>query len=443
MEPRRVNIDKFGLKEDKRKKEMRFDNQFSDSKKNLYDTLVNMVVNHKMELQKIPACSHLNTATVWAEKRGLRAGEEDFDKDGHPETVVYNKSGQPFIINGYKLKHSDYPARRAYWGTHPSTEDRAGEPMREWITEKAYNEEIDAERPWKRTINTTPFGSKLKEWGYKMPTKPKKQLSVFSHFCKLIAPYVKTYFENGALTQLLGDNATPNCATILKKIISPITMYRMLYMKVVERWYFFHLRADASMEMSYEQFKQYCKSNPNKLWTFYIENILDPNNFYAFKENIINDEVVARLFVKEGLNWDFEDKDDAIVFFMGKENVDDDEFTDIIQNEGDAADEFINSLTYGDKATKRKATKLIEKWKVRARKGTKDFFENQIKYLMENGDAFERFNQAVSEGKNPIDPDPSAGLAASPVKSVETRTTPEIAPDDAIPPVPPAEEEVL
>ena len=128
---------------------------------------------------------------------------------------------------------------------------------------------------------------------------------------------------------------------------------------------------------------------------------------------------------------------------MGKENVDDDEFTDIIQNEGDAADEFINSLTYGDKATKRKATKLIEKWKVRARKGTKDFFENQSKYLMENGDAFERFNQAVSEGKNPIDPDPSAGLAASPVKSVETRTTPEIAPDDAIPPVPPAEEEVL
>jgi hypothetical protein len=155
MEPRNLNIDKFRKLEDKRSREMKFNNTLSEGKKNLFDSLVNMVVNHKMELQKIPACSHLNTANVWAEKRGLRAGQEDFDQDGHPETVVYNKSGQPFIINGYKLKSSDYPARNAYWGAHPTSEDRAGEPMREWINEQAYNQVIDQDKPWKRTVNTT------------------------------------------------------------------------------------------------------------------------------------------------------------------------------------------------------------------------------------------------------------------------------------------------
>ena len=163
MEPRNIGIGNFALKEDRRNQETRYQNSFSE-KKNLFDSFVNMIVNHKMELQKIPATSHIDTATEWAEKRGLRAGQEDFDKDGHPETVVYNRAGQPFIINGYKLKASDYPIRNSYWGSHKTSEERAGEPMKEWVRNEAYVEEIDQEHPWKRTITTTPFGNKLKEW---------------------------------------------------------------------------------------------------------------------------------------------------------------------------------------------------------------------------------------------------------------------------------------
>lgn len=431
MEPRTLNIGKFGLKEDRRNQETRYQNAFSEKKKNLYDTLVNMVVNHKMELQKIPAASHIDTATEWAEKRGLRAGQEDFDKDGHPETVIYNRAGQPFIINGYKLKASDYPVRNAYWGSHKTSEERAGEPMREWVRQQAYNEEIDPEHPWKRTITMTPFGSKLKEWGYRMPTKPKKQISVFSHFCKLISPYVKTYFSNGELMRLLSANATDSSATILKKIISPITIYRMLYMKIVERWYFFHLRR-GGVDMTYKDFKQYCKNNPGKFWTFYMENIL--GDFEHFKPNIVDDGVVSRLFVKGSIQWDFSDPDDAILFLIGKDNIEDDVFTDIIQNEGCAkdangiiltpgnADNFINDLQHGDKATKKTATKLIEKWKVRARKGTKQFFEQQVQYLMENDGAYQRYLAMIDAARNPIDPEAETAAPASPERSTESGT---------------------
>ena len=48
---------------------------YGEDTKNLYDSMINMIVNHKMELQKIPQCSSLASAQQWANKRGLRAGQ--------------------------------------------------------------------------------------------------------------------------------------------------------------------------------------------------------------------------------------------------------------------------------------------------------------------------------------------------------------------------------
>ena len=61
--------------------------------------MLTLILDHKKELQKIPAASSLSSATEWARKRGLRAGEQDFNGDGIPEVVVYNKAGNPWIIN--------------------------------------------------------------------------------------------------------------------------------------------------------------------------------------------------------------------------------------------------------------------------------------------------------------------------------------------------------
>ena len=59
---------------------------------------------------------------------------------------------------------------------------------------------------------------------------------------------------------------------------------------------------------------------------------------------------------------------------------------------------------------------------MRARKGTKEFFQSQVQYLMENDDAFERYKAAIQSGVNPIDPNPSVAPPASPERSVESQT---------------------
>ena len=409
---------------------------YGDKTKNLYDSMINMIVNHKMELQKIPQCSSEAGAQAWATKRGLRAGTQDFDGDGIQEIVVYNKAGQPMIINGYKPKASDFAMRNAYWTENNTYEKRldAG-PMREWISNKAYDVKEHEDNPWKRTITTTEWGSKLKEFGYKMPTKPKKQFSVFSVFSKLIAPYVRRFFENGALVRLLGDESGPSCATLLKKIISPISMYRMLFMKCVERYYFYHLMHtnDKVYADTYDKFKKYVKSHPVAFWTFFKVNLLDKDdNYKSFKDNIINDEVIARLFVKDEINWDGKDKDDAILFLMGMENIEDQDFSNVIKYYNNA-DDFLEQLRNGNKQAIKTNKKLIEKWKRRAQKGTKEFFASQQQYLFENGPAYERFLQRVAAGKNPIDPSDDEASPASPTKSVEDKTT--------LPQAPPKNEE--
>ena len=170
-------------------------NGFTENRQDMYNAMLNLILKHKVELQKIPAASSLASATNWAAKRGLRAGEADLDKDGKPETVVYDKSGKPYIINGYRLKASDYPIRKAFYTAFPTPEDRAGESMSSWIKQQAFSVQVDPDNPWRQTVTNTQFGDRLKEWGYRMPTKPKKKQSVFNIFCKLVAPVLKEYYE--------------------------------------------------------------------------------------------------------------------------------------------------------------------------------------------------------------------------------------------------------
>ena len=111
-----------------------------------------MVVNHKMELQKIPQCSAITTAKEWAAKRKLRADEQDLDGDTVKEVVVYNRAGQPMIINGYRPRKSDFATRQAYWSENPTSERRAeAGPYKEWLQEKAYKVKYpDEHNMWKQ-----------------------------------------------------------------------------------------------------------------------------------------------------------------------------------------------------------------------------------------------------------------------------------------------------
>ena len=378
-------------------------NGFTENREDMYNAMLNLILKHKVELQKIPAASSLASATYWASKRGLRAGEADLDKDGKPETIVYDKAGKPYIINGYRLKASDYPIRKAFYTAFPTPEDRAGESMSTWIKQQAYSVQVDPNNPWRQTITNTDFGNRLKEWGYRMPTKPKKKQSVFNIFCKLIAPVLKDYYEGdeGLPISLLGQNSGPECIKLLKKIISPIAMYRMLYLKMVEREYFFFLIASREefRNMRYEQFKKFIKNYENSFYTWFKENYLTQDQLH-FKQNKITPTVIQGQLVKDGIQWDGSDPDDAIVFMIGLENMGNECGQALLNRE--RAGEFLEALAEKKGADYKQATKLLAKWKKSASASQKKFFKDQIGYLFENEGALQRFRDAVVSGHNTL-----------------------------------------
>ena len=400
-----------------------------EKQKDLYDSLINLIVNHKMELQKVPLASSLSTATAWAAKRGMRAGEVDLNRDGHPETVVYNKAGQPVIINGYRLKASDYPVRKLYYDRNPSRIDRIDNPMSSWVKSAAYDVREDPDNPWKRTVTKTAFGAQLKEWGYKMPTKPKKTFSVFSVFSKLIAPIVKTYLESETCANVFSNSGGPECVKVFRKLASPITLYRVLYMKIVERSYFFELR-HLDLIHDYKSFKQYIKDHPNKFWTYFATTFLS-NDLRRLKDDIITPESVALNFVKDTCEWDGSDSDDVIVFLIGMKNIEDDLCAAVLRN-NEQAEAFLELLKGPKSKERTTAAKSLEKWKERARASQKQFFKDMVQYLFENQGAFERYSAARESGVNPFTnasnaEEASATAAPVDVTTVESGTTPQMA----------------
>ena len=377
-------------------------NGFTENREDMYNAMLNLILKHKVELQKIPAASSLASATNWAAKRGLRAGEADLDKDGKPETIVYDKSGKPYIINGYHLKASDYPIRKAFYTAFPTPEDRAGESMSSWIKQQAYSVQVDPDNPWRQTVTNTPFGDRLKEWGYRMPTRPKKKQSVFNIFCKLVAPVLKEYYEGEeglARTLVAGESSVK----LLKKIISPIAMYRMLYMKMVERDYFFWLidEYEEYKGMRYAQFKKYIKNYENKFYTWFKINYLTPDQLH-FKPNKVTPTIIQGQIVKDSVQWDGSDPDDAIVFMIGLDNMKEGSECEQCLHDESRASEFLDNLADKKSQEGKQATKALAKWKKIASASQKKFFKDQIGPLFEHEGAYERFVEAFDNGLNPL-----------------------------------------
>ena len=114
-------------------------NRTSESAEDAMNSMLNIILTHKKEIQKLPHFSSIESSNDWINRHpnsGLRADVKDLDGDGTQEVVLYNRAGKPVIVNGYKLRASDYPQRRAYWGSHPKPSDRIGEDYNEWVTNK-------------------------------------------------------------------------------------------------------------------------------------------------------------------------------------------------------------------------------------------------------------------------------------------------------------------
>ena len=169
----------------------------------------------------------------------------------------------------------------------------------------------------------------------------------------------------------------------------------MLYMKMVEREYFFALHASNKRfeNMSYAQFKQYVKNNDNRFYKWFRTNYLASDQLH-FKQNKITPKVIQGQIVKDEINWDGSDPDDDIVFMVGLQNMADSDCAAVLTTE-DAAEDLLNRLKEKKHPQHKQAMRDLAKWKKVAIASQKKFFEDMVPYLFEHGEAYDRFVAAV------------------------------------------------
>ena len=454
------NVHRAGLMEDMRKNTS---NELSAVRESALNDMINLILNHKKEITKVPLATTLEGARKWVAKRpkaGYRVDHRDIGGDPEKEVVVYDRAGRPFMVNGYKLKPSDYGLRKAYFEANPKSEDRAGNPMRKWAQDYAWNSVEDKDNKWNRLVSKNVENyEKMKSWGYRMPTKPKTQITPYSIFSKLISPLVK-YVLEGADGGKLYDKFKvafempdaepgPSNYAFLSKIVSPIAIYRFLYMRFVEQKYYFSLKKTAETEKlvsTYESFKRYMNKNKATFRKWFMENVLDKKKKYAdFASGWINDVAVLNNLVKNDIQLDGSDIQDGIVFLLGVKNFGavitfkdaggdgiDKEFTfrELLVDNAKAED-LMDQLNDKHGEYYREVKRAIERFKKVAQKSMDDYFKNdkvKRKFFEDKG-AFETFEEAVERGvPNAVDEDDAEEqleAGASPIKKPPAVSTTE------------------
>ena len=277
----------------------------------LYNTLVNLVLNHKKELKKIPEAMHISTAKPWAEKRGLRAETHDLNQDGDPDVIVYDKSGNPLIINGYKPKNSDFYSRQMYMGAYPNKANRIVNPYGDYVNEVFYDYQAPAQ-PWGiGTVNKKGADNKYyktaKALGYHVPARPKARTQPFALFTKLMAPTMREFWKTTYKYE--------NVRYVWRKIISPLNLMRFLYIVLVDRPIFVTKILQLG-KPTYEQWKAWKKANKDEYFGYVIGAMLQKDKIKFTVENIaqfllqttfakFNNEAVLNILLGD-YGWDAE-----------------------------------------------------------------------------------------------------------------------------------------
>ena len=436
-----------GLQEDKRQNTS---NELSDARADALQSMIDIILKHKKEITKIPSATTLKGAQAWVAKRpnaGFRVAYTDIGGDPEKEVVVYDKAGRPFMINGYKMKPSDYGLRKAYYENNPTAEDRAGNPMRAWATDYAWESKEDDNNKWNRTVRKTDNFDKMKAWGFRMPTKPKTEISPYAIFSKLVAPMVKDVLKDAEFRAKIvagfgqpAEDFGDSCMEFLGKILSPISYYRYLYMRLVEQKYFFSLKQSPETRQkvqNYVQFKAFCKKNKATFRKWFIDNILIGPKKEQFKSAWVSTEIIKDALIKDDLQVDGSDLQDGFIQMIGQENIQEESI--LTRNKDDGTEDpvsFINLLTNNNLAEEileqaadkrsggyRICKQAIERCKRRAQKATDRYFKDEKvkKAFFEDAKAEANFMQGVEEGVPNATSEESAkrqqAAASSPAKA--------------------------
>ena len=413
------NVGRLGYMDDNRQYT---GNDLTDTNREMLQDMMDIVGKWKKEIVKVPQCTTKRGAEEWVAARpklGYQVGEEDIYGDSEKEVIVYDRAGRPFMVNGYRLKPSDFGLRKAYWTENPTFEQRVANPMREWAQNWVWDSKVDPENPWNRIVSkNTENYEKMKGWGYRMPTKPKTEASPYSIFSKLIAPMVKKTFHESTevFVRIMKSLAKGRNVSVgrrnrefINKLISPISIYRYLYMRLIEQKFFFDFKnnpATRSSTNSYEKFKYYMKTHKDIIKKKFYKEILS-EDMTSFHTNWVNQEAVYDALVKDDIDWSGADYQDGIVHMLGVKNISEGvtstgvSFVELlIHNE--TADTFLNLLESKEKKDPevKAAKKDMERFKKIAQTSMQNYLKNPaiLKLFFEDDHAERTYIFAKRQG---------------------------------------------
>ena len=90
-----------------------------------YDSLANVVLGANQDVKFHRTLTDRKLASKYADAHRLQLGEDkDYNDDGVNDVILFNKFGDPVVINGYALANTEYPYRQAFYGENPKKSDR-------------------------------------------------------------------------------------------------------------------------------------------------------------------------------------------------------------------------------------------------------------------------------------------------------------------------------
>ncbi len=186
-------------------------------------------------------------------------------------------------------------------------------------------------------------------------------------------------------------NVGPENLIFLNKIVSPISVYRFLYLRLVEQKFYFSLKQSKETKHinTFTRFKQYIKDHKATFRNWFLSNIMTGENKEMFRDGWVDENAVLNVLVKDTIQLDGSDIQDGIVFLISVANLNDNTPISLIFNgesgtfvfkqilvDQNIAFAFNETLKLKSQQSK-DLKKILAKWKKNAEASVKKYFKDE------------------------------------------------------------------